>query len=254
MKPSPPRNARPQPDLLTVCGLSSVKAVAAVTPELIERLFFDEDHAPQFSEICKRLAQTRKTYRLVSGDELVKIANTSHHQGAAVVMRSPLPRPVSELKNPQSMLVLHDVLNPHNIGAIMRSVAFFGSRAIAVSKKTLTAAMTAAAWRIAEGGLSHVDLYAYEATGDLTQWAELNGLVTVAAVRPAGGAVVTFEAVRERARGKGLVVCLGNEENGLPHQFVAACGDRFSIPGSGKIESLNVSVTAAICLEKLSAT
>ncbi len=240
-----------QKNLLTVCGLSSVRAVADSTPELIERLFFDEKNAPLFAAACRKLAQARKTYRLVKADELKKITDTSHHQGAAVVMYTPRAPAISALQATGNALCLNDVLNPHNVGAIVRTAAFFGMQHIIVSQANFAAAMTASAWRVAEGGLSHVKLYAYQDMQAFFSWAKQVNAVTAAAVRPEKGIVSQLGEILAESRQRPVVVCLGNEENGLPAAFVKACAEKFSIPGSGKIESLNVSVTAALCLEKL---
>ena len=153
-------------NLLTVCGLSSVRAVAAETPELIERLFFDDAHAPLFSEACRFLAQERKTYRLVTGDELRKITDTTHHQGAAAVIHLPVMQKLSGAKFAGHTLCLNDVMNPHNVGAIVRTAAFFGVQNLIVSRKSYEAAMTQAAWRVAEGGLEHVETVHCAQTGD----------------------------------------------------------------------------------------
>ncbi len=240
-----------QKNLLTVCGLSSVRAVADATPELIERLFFDEKNAPLFAAACRKLAQARKTYRLVTADELKKITDTSHHQGAAVVMHAPRANTIGDLQSTGNALCLNDVLNPHNVGAIVRTAAFFGAQHIIVSQASFVAAMTAAAWRVAEGGLSHVKLYAYADMQAFFSWAKQANAVVAAAVRPEKGRVNELGEILSENIRRPVVVCLGNEENGLPAAFVKACSKIFSIPGSGKIESLNVSVTAALCLEKL---
>ena len=240
-----------QKNLLTVCGLSSVRAVADATPDLIERLFFDEKNAPLFSAACRHLAQARKTYRLVEPEELKKIADTPHHQGAAVVMRMPRPLPLSDLASPGNTLCLHDVMNPHNVGAILRTAAFLGLQHVVVSQASFAAAMTASAWRVAEGGLTHVKLYAYPDMQAFFQWINQVKALPAAAVKPGKGALVQLGAILTQNPTRPVIVCLGNEENGLPAAFVKNCSEKFSIPGSGKIESLNVSVTAALCLEKL---
>ncbi len=239
-----------QKKTFTVCGLSSVRAVADHTPQLIERLFFDEKNAPLFAEACRHLAQARKIYRMVPAEELKKITDTSHHQGAAVVMEPPPGQPLSGAASGH-ILCLHDVENPHNVGAILRTAAFFGLRQIIVSRKSYDAAMTAAAWRVAEGGLTHVSLLVYDTSEEFFTWAEARGVRTLAAIRPDAK---TNRSLGEFLRDKGkspVIVCLGNEEEGLPAAFVSRCAGRFTISGSGKIESLNVSVTAALCLEKL---
>ena len=58
----------------------------------------------------------------------------------------------------------------------------------------------------------------------------------------------------ERApRPKPLALVLGNEEQGLAPEVAAACTRLVTIPGSGKVESLNVSVAAAVLMWELMA-
>jgi len=240
-----------QNQLLTICGLSTVRALAASAPERIERLFFDETTAPQFAETCRFLSQKRKVYRLVTAAELKKITDTAHHQGAAAVIHVAAPHTLEKLKLAQHTLCLHDVLNPHNVGAILRTAAFFGVYDIICSKKSYAAAMTASAWRVAEGGVSLANFHVYNEAKEFFAFADRLKLRSAAAVRPDKEKLPALEAVLSSAGESKVVVCLGNEEAGLPRSFVEACSDRFTISGSGKIESLNVSVAAALCLEKM---
>lgn len=236
---------------LTICGLNSVRAVADHTPGTIERLFFDENAAPFFSAACRHLAREHKTYRLVSADELRKITDSTHHQGAAAVIEEATALPLAALKPQTHLLCLHNVLNPHNIGAILRTAAFFGVDCVIVSGTTFAAAQTQAAWRVAEGGLTHVKLYSYNDARDLFSWAGTNSLRALAAVKPGAKSPRSLgEFLRDRNRGQ-VVVCLGNEEEGLDAAFVGGCAGRFSFTGTGKIESLNVSVAAALCLAEI---
>ncbi|MNW16548.1 tRNA guanosine-2'-O-methyltransferase [compost metagenome] len=46
-------------------------------------------------------------------------------------------------------------------------------------------------------------------------------------------------------------VVLGNEEDGLPPATLAACEDILTLPGTGRIQSLNVAATAAILIHAL---
>lgn len=238
--------------LLTVCGFAAVRAIAQHTPERIERLFFDAEHAPLFAEACRYLAGKRRTYRLVSHDELQKITDTPHHQGAAAVIHEPAALHASELHLSSGTLCLHDVLNPHNVGAIARTAAFFGITHLMLSEKTFSAAMTASAWRVAEGGMTHCRLYTYPAPRVLFSEAEKKGWFTAAALRPGRAKPMTLGDLLQKKDSSPLIICLGNEETGLPTEFVKGCRARFTIPGSGMVESLNVSVAAALCVAKLS--
>ena len=236
--------------LLTVCGLSSVKAIAQHTPDRIERLFFDQQNARLFAATSSYLANRRKIYRLVTTEELKKITDTPHHQGVAAVIQEPAAHDVANLDLRSGTLCLHDVLNPHNVGAILRTAAFFGITDIIASQQSYAAAMTASAWRVAEGGLTHCRLYSYSAPRVLFSAAENKGWVTAAAVRPGKESLPSLGALVAQQI-KSVVVCLGNEENGLAPDFVRSCRATFTIPGSGKVESLNVSVAAALCAAKL---
>lgn len=236
--------------LLTVCGLSSVQAIAQHTPDRIERLFFDADNARLFSDTCRYLAGKRRTYRLVTAEELKKITDTPHHQGVAAVIHEPAALEVRELNLSSGTLCLHDVLNPHNVGAIARTAAFFGVTNLILSEQSYTAAMTASAWRVAEGGLSHCRLYTYSAPRVLFSEAEEKGWVTAAAVRPGKEKLATLGELVQKSRSS-AIICLGNEEKGLPAEFAKGCRATFTIPGSGMVESLNVSVAAALCVAKL---
>ena len=102
-----------------------------------------------------------------------------------------------------------------------------------------------AAYRTAEGGLEHLDLHR---AGDLA--ACLHALEphyrTVAAA-PADDAVPLSGLPRDRP----VALVLGNEERGVSREVLEACGSRVRIPGSGRVQSLNVAQAAAVLLHAL---
>lgn len=187
---------------------------------------------------------------MVTAAELKKITDTAHHQGAAAVIQEPAADELGRLHLSSGTLCLHDVLNPHNVGAIARTAAFFGITNLIVSQRSLAAAMTTSAWRVAEGGLSHCRLFTYSTPQALFSEAEKKGWVTAAAVRPGNGKPATLSEFVQKNRNS-AVICLGNEEQGLPAGFVQHCRATCTIPGSGLVESLNVSVAAALCVARL---
>jgi TrmH RNA methyltransferase len=52
-------------------------------------------------------------------------------------------------------------------------------------------------------------------------------------------------------RERPFALVLGNEEKGLSRDSIAACTARVTLPGSGAVESLNVSVAAAVLIHAL---
>jgi TrmH RNA methyltransferase len=143
------------------------------------------------------------------------------------------------------MPVLDGIGNPHNLGAIARSAAFFGARALLLSGDPRQADLSDAAFRTAEGGLEHLEVFRAR---DLP--ALLRGMrdrfLTVAAVAAGGVSPAALP------RGRPIALVLGNEEQGPSMPSLEACETRLTLTGSGLVESLNVSAAAAVLFHALS--
>src|SRR5579872_7023136 len=152
-------------ELLHVCGLAAVKALFARSPGRVERLFFEERLAADLTPARQALARGRKPYRKVDAAELARIAGTLHHGGVVAVAQ---PQPIAPLDPAEAagwardgapLLVLDGIANPHNLGAIARSAAFFGIARIVLADRPDQALPSNASYRVAEGGLDCVSLY-----------------------------------------------------------------------------------------------
>ena len=241
-----------RPEETMVCGLPAVRALFARHAPAIKRLYFDYATGRRLGVMCRALAAARKTYRCVVPEELAKIAGTSHHGGVvAVIDRHPPPRPLREdlarwARERRPLLLLDGVSNAHNLGAIVRTAAFFGVGIVVVSEDPRQAAPGDAAHRVAEGGMACVDLYRVpvlaEFIRDLSPAFEVIGT----AVRSAAKLKAFTRPTGRDSRPIALV--LGNEERGLSPAVAAACEHLVIIPGAGAIESLNVSAAAAILI------
>jgi TrmH RNA methyltransferase len=193
------------------------------------------------------MARERLVYRCVETEELERISGTVHHGGVVVVVDAPDLRSPSreELKDwaqsGETLLLLDRISNVHNLGAIIRSAAFFGVKKIIVPDDPLAAIPTEATYRVAEGGLDHVEVFCVD---DLANF--------IYALRPMyrviGAATRGGSFPRDRSASQPVAIVLGNEEQGLAHDIRDACSELVTIPGSGLVESLNVAATAAILL------
>jgi TrmH RNA methyltransferase len=251
--PLPGSRSGPARDELKLCGLAAVRARFARDPGSIQRLFFDHATGQRVGVICKVLAQAKKIYRQVEPAELEKIAGSIHHGGiVAVVAPAALRAATAEeagkwAKRGEPVLVLDRIGNAHNLGAIVRTAAFFGVKHIVIPEHAGAAKPSDAAHRVAEGGFEHVEVWLAK---DLTAWAKelaAAGYEVVAAATRGGRP----EAPRRERGAKPVALVLGNEEHGLAPELVAACARTVTIPGSGKVESLNVSVAAAVLMWEL---
>lgn len=248
---------RPAFDELKLCGLAAVRARFDRDPESILRLFFDEATGQRVGTICKALAQAKRIYRQVEPAELEKIAGSIHHGGiVAVVRASPLQR-VSAAAIAQwaaageAVLVLDRIGNAHNLGAIARTTAFFGVPRIVIPDSAAAARPTDSAHRVAEGGLEQVAIWL---APDLVTLARDLGAAGYEVVGAATRGALSLRTKPKRdpaAERKPVAIVLGNEEQGLAPELAAACSRLVTIPGTGKIESLNVSVAAGVLLWEL---
>jgi TrmH RNA methyltransferase len=246
------REARkPAAKLLRIAGLPAVSALFATAPERVERLFFDDRMKPLTGAFCMALARARKPYRVVPPDELERVAGTVLHGGIVAVAQ---PRPLPELDlaaaerwaaDGRPLLLLDGIGNPHNLGAIARTAAYFGLPRLVLSDHPEQAQPSDASYRVAEGGLEHVTLY--RAPRFIQA---LKGLRRF--YRVFGTALGKGEPLAALRRGeKPIALVLGNEEEGLPRATLDACDAVITIPGTGAVQSLNVSASAAILIYAL---
>jgi TrmH RNA methyltransferase len=239
---------------LKLCGLAAVRARFARDARSIERLYFDYATGRKVGVICKALAAARKVYRCVEPAELEKIAGTVHHGGIVAVVAAPQLRAPSAADirtwatERAPLLLLDRIGNAHNLGAIARTAGFFGVARLVLPEDPTAALPGEAAYRVAEGALEAVETFRVSSlVAFVRRLAEAGYDVIGAATR--GGRP---ELATRRGRGaKPIALVLGNEEHGLGADIAAACTRVVTIPGSGKVESLNVSVAAAVLMWEL---
>lgn len=236
---------------LTLCGLPAVQARFARDPGSIKRLFFDEPTSRRLGPLCKALAAAKKVYRCVTPAELEKISGTVHHGGVVcVVSAPPIGAPLAKdiaawaaAKSP--VLVLDRIGNPHNLGAIARSAAFFGVSEIVIPTHPSAALPGESAHRVSEGGLEHIKVWRVPTLPVFLGALAAQGYEVLGAATRGGAPAARHPAA------KPLALVLGNEEQGLAPEVAKACTGLVTLAGSGKVESLNVSVAAAVLLHAL---
>lgn len=199
--------------------------------------------------VCRALAAARKVYRTVEPAELEKIGGTVHHGGVVAVVAAPALRAPSREEvrrwaaRRTPVLALDRIGNAHNLGAIARSAAFFGIEHLVIPADPAAAVPNDAAYRVAEGGLEHVTVWRVD---------DLAGFVAM--LRAAGYEVLgaATRGGRPEAGGEGpRALVLGNEETGLSPAVAGACSRLVTLTGSGRVESLNVSVAAGVLMHAM---
>jgi RNA methyltransferase, TrmH family len=236
----------PPPDgHVRLAGLSAVDALFRQRPGQVERLYFVPTLKAQAAGFCQAMSRARKPFREVSSEELARIAGTVLHGG--IVALAP-PRPVLPFDAVMAaawkdtapfLLVLHGISNPHNLGAIVRTAAFFGIDRLIISDHPEQAGPSEAAQRVAEGGFEFVQLY--KATRLPIALKRLRD-----GYRVLGTALGTGQPLAALQKNRPTVLVLGNEAMGLDAATLKACDGVVTLPGSGWVQSLNVAASAAI--------
>jgi TrmH RNA methyltransferase len=238
--------AATRPRLECVAGLAAARAVLSVRPQDVRHIAYAPEARKAVAELLRTAAQHRIAYRELPGAELDKLAGTLHHEGISLQVQA---RPalsvdgvIRALADGGFALALDRVRNPHNIGALLRSAAYFGARALLVGGDVGEPRLTPAAVRTAEGGAEHVGVcFAPELCDALDRLARAGARI-VGADAHSGGPLARTQL------GARCVLVLGNEREGLSPAVRRRCASQVRIPGSGRVDSLNVSVAAGILL------
>lgn len=228
-----------------VYGENACQALFLSRPECIVRAWFVQSVTPRFREALRWLAANRKAYHVVDEAELEKASGTEHHGGVCFLIKKRVGTPVSDWlatdREQDCVLALENIGNPHNIGGIMRSSAHFGVKGLLVDDAAVLE--SGAAVRTAEGGAEHVQA--------LSAKSFVAGLE---AFRQAGYTIVTTSShkgstpLTQAKLPAKMVLVLGQESDGLTESALQQGDLSVSIDGTGKVESLNVSVATGILL------
>jgi tRNA (guanosine-2'-O-)-methyltransferase len=129
--------------------------------------------------------------------------------------------------------------DPHNGAAVVRSCEAFGVQSFHVIEREFRFSV---ARSVARGAEKWIDVTCHAGAESVVDWATSAGM-TLVATHPEGEM-----SPEELAAIPRVALVLGNEREGIGPDLQHACARRVRVPMRGFVESLNVSVTAAILL------
>ena len=178
-------------------------------------------------------------------DLFAELTGYELHRGLiASIERPPLPKPEMLLAGARRIVILENVVDPTNVGAIFRSVAAIGADAVLVTPHC-SDPFYRRAIRVSMGAVLQVPWTRVE------EWPATRELLTasgfhVAALALTDGAV----SLRDFAAAppERLALVLGTEGEGLTPDALAAADTIVQIPMLHGIDSLNVAAAAAVAM------
>lgn len=247
------RPEKPAGNLLWLYGQHAVAAALDNPKRRIRRLIATAEAAKNWAEPVEAARRTRA----LPGIEVVDKTDFDRHLPASAVHQGiaalcePLPAPALEDvarwaadRENAVVMVLDQVTDPHNVGAIVRSAAAFGALAVVVPDRHAPEE-TGALAKAASGALERMPLVRVtNVVRALDQLKEAGFWVAGLA----GEATKTLAAHKLSGR---IALVMGAEGEGLRRLTREHCDYLVKLPMTQAVESLNVSNAAAVALYEL---
>ncbi|KAL2757884.1 hypothetical protein ACRALDRAFT_1061154 [Sodiomyces alcalophilus JCM 7366] len=154
------------------------------------------------------------------------------------------------------VLLLHEVMDPGNLGGMLRTARFLGAAAVAVTKQS-SSPVTPTVVKAAAGAAEELVIFSVADPVAFLEASQDAGWASYVAVAPSAGRSgqkqLTAEELAEEdpLREKPCILVLGNEGEGLSRKMISRADCQVSILrqariGTSSVDSLNVSVAAAL--------
>ncbi len=222
-------------------GIHACLKIFEKRPEDIIRVYLTKDNLPLYGHVLKWCAKQKKTYHIVSEEELVKITQSTHHEGVCFLAKEKPHLSLNDMSfNEGCLLYLDGVENPHNIGSILRTSTHFGINYLLGEKNELPS-LSPSACRVAKGGSEMVSMVYLKNKNELRKIKE-KGFTLVATDSKKGTSLYNYVFPKK------TLLILGAEDKGISECVLKEANVILKIPGTSKIESLNVSVATALFL------
>jgi TrmH family RNA methyltransferase len=232
-------------ELIYVEGLRL--AVEALRSQLeIEAVIVSEQLAGKEKAVAAidELAKASPRVGLVSEKLLESISYTKTPQGIVVLAQRPessQQRLAQGLQGNSLLVVLHQINNPVNVGAIVRTAEAAGATGIITTQNT-SDPFSPKSLRGAMGSAFRLPIWRDASFAEAVDWLKGQGIRMVGAAAHASVKHTEWDWKQKTA------LLLGPESSGLKTDELKATDQTLSIPMHGEVESLNVSVAAGILL------
>lgn len=223
-------------------GVNAVARRLEKAPSSIRELHLLGGHAPRRAQLSALAQRAGIPVREADADSLRRVTGSDAHQGVAALAEPFRYADIGSVLTPSSgpLLLLDQIQDPHNFGALIRTAAAAGMAAVVVPR-TGAAPISAAVEKVAAGAVNDVPICEignlHRCLLDLRDL----GYWSIALSAAADQSLFSLDIPERPA------LVLGGE-TGLRPLVEQTCDFRAAIPLHGGVESLNASVAGAIAM------
>ena len=204
-------------------------------------------------EIAAKAKKAGVPVQEVERKKLDFMTNGAAHQGVAALCAmkdyatvEDILRLAQERGEAPFIILLDEIEDPHNLGAIIRSAECAGAHGVIV-KKRRSAGLTYTAYKASAGALEYVPVARVTNIADTIDDLKARNIWVY-------GADMDGEDYRQTNFSGGVALVIGNEGKGISRLVREKCDVIVSLPLKGRINSLNASVAAGILMYKVAET
>ena len=235
------------PEKLTIYGRQPVLELLR-SDYKIYTVYIAKDSSGKVIHQIKQLAEKRNiSVKIIAKNDIQKLTGPVVHQGVAAeaeLLRTGNTNDLSEtlktFSNP-FLLIMDQIQDPHNMGAIIRTAEIAGVNAIILPEKG-SAQLNVTVVKTSVGALFHLPIF------QVTDLAETIDILSHTGINTWALMPGSEKSMYETDLKKPLALIVGSEGEGVRKNIVKICTGKITIPQFGKIGSLNASVATAVVL------
>jgi len=233
-------------------GVHSVDSALANAPGQVARVMVAEEcHNPRVKKLVSRARKAGITVSEEPRGLLESRSEGERHQDIIaefnadnVLGEKDLDKVLDAIDGPPLVLVLDGVQDPHNLGACLRTAEAAGVHLV-VLPRDRSAGLTPVARRSASGAAEVLPILFVTNLARVLRRLKENGIWLLGTSDQVSGSLYQSDLTGPMA------LVMGSEGKGMRRLTSELCDFLVSIPMSGSVSSLNVSVATGVCLYEM---
>ncbi len=232
-----------------IFGFHSIEGLLKTNPESILRVFIQTGREDiRVRNIVTALTKQKISFLNIDKNKLESIAKGELHQGiVAEVILPPLPGEdsliavIKKIPGKPLVLILDSIQDPRNLGACLRSANASGVDCVVINKDG-SSPINAVVHKTSAGAINTLKIFQVTNLTRIIKALQKNGMWVIGLD---GGASTT---IYDLNLSDAIAIVMGAEGKGIRELIKKTCDQLVSIPMTGSVESLNVSVATGITL------